>query len=165
MKNRKLQKDREFVSSQIQERINRGRRLLETPVTSENELKNLEFETEKWCGYNITLFENLFVESPLSVFTHGNKMVRSVYRENQIYNGTKEHKFYLTNWINDLESIYEQLELYEETTLIREKLHYIKTQTTKIKEFGKYMLTHWKQGIIGIISSIIGGIILIHIGC
>ena len=114
-KNLKLLVSKAEASEKINDRINIGKEMLETSVYSEDELNNLEHKTEKWTDYNIRLFEKLFVESPLSSFIHGHKMVRSVYREDKVYNGTEEHKGYLTGWINDLESIYEQLELYEES--------------------------------------------------
>ena len=124
--NPKLLMSKTEAAEKIQDRINIGKELLETQIYSEDELNNLEHKTEKWTDYNIGLFKKLFSESPLSPWIHGHKMVRSVYRENQVYNGTKEHKRYLAGWINDLESAYDQLELYEETTQVREKLRYAK---------------------------------------
>lgn len=111
------------------------------------------------------LFKTLFLESPLSSFIHGHKMVRAIYKENKVYRETEAHKDYLDGWINDLESIYEQLDLYEETTLMREKLYHAKTKViTKIKEFLKNHLIS-PAGLSAIIASLIAGIILFYIGC
>ncbi len=93
------------ASEKIRSRINIGKELLETQTSTIRESYDLERETRKWTDYNKMLFETLFDESPLSS-QHGsipvstNKIVTQ--REN------------IANWINDLESIYEQLELYEE---------------------------------------------------
>ena len=160
--NPKLLVSKAEATEKIQDRINIGKELLETPIYSEDELNNLEHKTEKWTDYNIRLFKTLFAESPLSPWIHGHKMVRSVHRENQVYYGTEEHKRYLANWINDLESIHEQLELYEETTPIREKLHHTKTEViARIKGIKKDIPAYLKA----IILSIIAGVILFYIGC
>ena len=159
----KLLVNKTEASEKIRNRIDIGKKLLETSVNSENELKNLGHETEKWSDYNIMLFKTLFSETPLSPWTHGNKMVRVAYRENQVYHGTEEHKRYLDGWVNDLESIHERLELYEETTLIGEKLYHAKTKViTKIKGLTK---KHLLPTLGAIIASIIAGIILFYIGC
>ena len=164
--NSKLLVSKAEASEKIQDRIDIGKELLETPIYSEDELNNLEHKTEKWSDYNIRLFKNLFFESPLSSWIHGHKMVRSAYRENQVYYGTKEHKRYLANWINDLESIHEQLELYEETTPTREKLRYAKTKVIAYKErLKKDIPTHLKAIILGIIVSLITTAILTYIAC
>lgn len=159
----KLLVNKTEVSAKILNRIDIGKKLLETPVSSEKELRNLEQETEKWSDYNLMLFTTLFSKTPLSSWTHGNKMVRVAYRKNQVYQGTEEHKRYLTGWINDLESIHERLELYEETTLIKEKLYRAKTKViTKIKGLTK---KHLLPALGAIVTSIVAGIILFHIGC
>ena len=164
--NPKLLVSKAEASEKIQDRINIGKELLETQIYSEDELNNLEHKTEKWTDYNIGLCKKLFAESPLSPWIHGHKMVRSVYRENQVYNGTKEHKRYLAGWINDLESIHDQLELYEETTQIREKFRYAKTKVITYKEkLKKDIPTHLKAIILGIIGSLIATAILTYMAC
>ena len=74
-----------------------------------------------------------------------------------------ELKEVIKDAINELESIYEQLDLYKETTLIREKLYHAKVKViTKIKGLTKKYLLR-TLGAIAV--SIIAGIILSHIGC
>ena len=57
--NPKLLVSKTEASEKIQDRINIGKELLETPVYSEDELNNLERKTEKWTDYNIGLFKKL----------------------------------------------------------------------------------------------------------
>ncbi len=107
----KLRVSRAEASEKICDRINIGKGLLERQPTTGQELTVLERETRKWTDYNRTLFDTLFDESPLS-FTHGSIMIavtgRSLIRE------ITSHKDNISRWINDLESVYEQLEIYEE---------------------------------------------------
>ena len=110
--NPKLLVSKTEASEKIRERINAGKELHEVQISSKQELTNLKHKTEKWIDYNHTLFESLFDESPLNPLTHGH---RSVYLTNTSLNyDIDQHKGDIIKWINDLESIYEQLEIYEE---------------------------------------------------
>ncbi len=110
-KNSKLRISRVEASERISKQIDIGKDLLEGQPASEQELTVLERETRKWTDYNRTLFGTLFDKSPLS-FLHGSVMVavagQSLGKE------ITDHKERISRWINDLESIYGQLELYEE---------------------------------------------------
>ena len=115
MKDKELSKllvSKAEASVKIQERINIGTELHNTSVNSEDQLENLKRKTKKWIAYNHTLFETLFDKSPLSPWIHG---FRGVYLTNTSLNyDIDEHKGDILKWNNDLESIYERLDLYEE---------------------------------------------------
>ena len=101
------------ASEKIHSRIDKGKELLKTGISTVEEFTDFERVTEKWSNYNTTLFHVLFDKSPLPN-THGEGANRSFYRVNMAIHWAREHKEDIANWINDLESIYEQLELYEE---------------------------------------------------
>ena len=112
----KLRVSRAEASEKIRSRIDIGKELLKTETPPIEEFTNFERVTEKWVRYNKTLFHTLFDKSPLPI-THGERANRSFYyRVNMEIHWAREHKEDIANWINDLESIYEQLldDLYEE---------------------------------------------------
>ena len=102
------------ASEKIHNRINRGKELYKTQIYSERELTDLEHKRMKWVDYNHTLFSSLFDNSPLSNW-HGYEIGYA-----RILDGTllaqniNALKKAIDNGINELESIYEQLDLYEE---------------------------------------------------
>lgn len=98
------------ASEKIRSRIDIGKELLETEISSEQELANLKHETDRWTDYNKTLFLTLFDESPLSEW-HG---LRSDWEAIQWVHETKEYKRSIAVWIDHLEVVYGKLELYEE---------------------------------------------------
>ena len=97
------------ASEKIRSRINIGKKLLETKISSEEDFTVLERDTRKWTDYNKTLFKTLFDESPLSDW-HGSVMVGVTGRD--LYEEITSHKKDISRWINNLESIYEQLDIY-----------------------------------------------------
>ena len=107
----KLGVSREKVSEQIRSRIDRGKELHGTQISTEQELTTLEKETYKWTDYNKMLFNTLFDESPLPD-SHGSPFLRITSRS--FSEKITYHREDISSWINDLESIYEQLGLYEE---------------------------------------------------
>ena len=110
----KLRVSEAKASEKIRRRIDKGKELLETEISTAEEFKDFERVTEKWSNYNTTLFHVLFDKSPLPN-THGERANRSFfYRVNMIIHWARDHKEDIVNWIHDLDSIYEQLELYEE---------------------------------------------------
>ena len=80
-------------------------------VHSEQEFDKLKRDTRKWTDYNKTLFNKLFDKSPLS-FGHGSIM--GAVSGQSLNQKIISHRGHISRWINDLESIYEQLELYTE---------------------------------------------------
>ena len=69
-KNPKLRVSRAEASEKIRSRIDMGKVLLETRMSSEEEFTALKQKTRKWIEYNKTLFDSLFDESPLPWY-HG----------------------------------------------------------------------------------------------
>lgn len=111
-KNPKLRVRKAEASGKIRRRIEEGKKLLKTEISSEEDFDNLKRETWKWTDYNKTLFGTLFDESPLPD-SHGEPVfyiVGSPSLDQQI----TDHENGISRWINDLESICGQLELYEE---------------------------------------------------
>ena len=113
----KLRVSRAEASEKIRSRINIGKELLERQLSmdsfrlSEQEFEKLKSDTKKWADYNKTLFGTLFDDSPLpwwhgtiTAYTIGQSLSR------EISNYTQK----IPQWINELESVYEQLEVYEE---------------------------------------------------
>ena len=107
----KLLESRTKASEQICSRIDRGKELHGTQISTEQEFSKLESETKKWTDYNKTLFNTLFDESPLPD-SHGSPFFRITFRS--FSEKITDHREDISRWINDLESIYEQLGLYEE---------------------------------------------------
>ena len=101
----KLLVSRAEASEKIRSRIDIGKELLETQISSGQVFGKLMRDTRKWTDYNIILFDSLFDESPLSE-GHGSVIVAPT--------GVNYHKRDISHWITDLESIYESLGLYEE---------------------------------------------------
>ena len=107
----KLRVSRAEASEKILIRIDIGKELLKTQISSEEEFDNLKSETWKWIDYNKTLFGKLFDESPLSEW-HGEPFIYITSRS--LDKKITDHKESISRWINDLESVYDRLELYEE---------------------------------------------------
>ena len=107
----KLRVSEAEASEKIRRRIDIGKELLERQLLYQPEFDNLKRDTKKWTDYNKTLFGTLLDKSPLSP-THGSVSVfgsgRNLIRE------ITQHTDRISRWINDLVSVYERLELYEE---------------------------------------------------
>ena len=91
--------------------INTGRKLLERQPIAKYEFSQLQRDTSKWVDYNKTLFATLFDKSPLPDW-HGSATSYTIDRGLRIE--VADHRDNISRWINELESIYERLELYEE---------------------------------------------------
>ena len=122
------------ASEKIQDRINIGKELYKVQISSEQEYKNLRHERKKWVDYNKSLFDTLFDKSPLSDW-HGYSLgfIR-ILNDTLFQQNIEALKTDIDRGINQLESIHEQLELYEETTPTGEKLHHAKTKVIAYKE-------------------------------
>ena len=110
-KNSKLLVSKAEASEKIRSQIDRGKELLETQISTEQEFTVLEHKTENWIDYNKTLFGNLFDESPLP-WWHGTATTYTYNRGLDIE--IADYRKNMADWINDLESVYERLEVYEE---------------------------------------------------
>ena len=107
----KLCVNRAEASQKIGKQINIGNELLERQLSSEQELNKLRRDTRKWTDYNKTLFDHLFDESPLPDW-HGKSVLHII--DQNLGEKIADHRRRIESCINDLESIYERLELYEE---------------------------------------------------
>ena len=107
----KLRVSEAEASEKIRSRINIGKELRRTQVLSEEVFAVIKQKTKNWIDYNKTMFDNLFDESPLP-WSHG---TATTYTYNRGLNiEISDYRENMSRWINDLESIYGQLELYEE---------------------------------------------------
>ena len=107
----KLRVSRAEASEKIRSRIEIGKELLKAQIHSQHEFDKLKSDTKKWIDYNKTLFDHLFDDSPLP-WSHGSATGYTYNRGLRIEG--PDHKKNISRWINDLKSIYERLELYEE---------------------------------------------------
>ena len=132
----KLRVSRAEASEKILERIDRGKELLNIQISSEEEFDKLKMETWKWIDYNKMLFKNFFDQSPLPDW-HGEP---TPYIINQgLYEEITGHREDISRWINDLESVYEQLGLYEE---LPSNTQQPTNQDTMNNEDKKYFIGH-----------------------
>ena len=107
----KLRKSRAEASEKILECINRGKELLSAQISSQEEFEKLERETQKWIDRNKTVFGTLFDDSALP-WHHGTATTYTYDR--YLHEEIADYRKNMADWINDLESVYEQLEDYEE---------------------------------------------------
>ena len=135
----KLGVSREKASEQIRSRIDRGKELHGTQISTKQEFDKLESETRKWTDYNKTLFNALFDESPLS-FLHGSNIVGRT--DQSLGEEISSHKEDISRWINDLESVYEQLDIY--TELPNNTQHTMSNDTTN-NENKKIFIGHGRS--------------------
>ena len=110
-KNSKLLVNKAEASERISKQIDKGKELLQTQPSSEPEFDELMGDTRKWTDYNKTLFDTLFDESPLSDL-HGSTFFGITGRN--LNEKIISHRKSIEGWINELESVYDRLELYEE---------------------------------------------------
>ena len=129
------------ASQEISKQINIGKELLERQLSSEQEFDKLKSDTRKWTDYNKTLFGKLFDESPLSSL-HGTTMF-AIGGQN-LSGNIKSHKDRIYRWITDLESIYDQLGLYEE---LPNNTQYTMNNDTMNNENKKIFIGHGGSGI------------------
>ena len=105
----KLRVSRAEASQKIGKQINIGNELLERRLSSQPEFDKLKSDTKNWINYNKTLFDHLFDKSPLP-WTHG--VANSYTYDRGLDIEIPGHRKKISQWINDLESIYEQLDIY-----------------------------------------------------
>ena len=110
-KNPKLRVSRAEASEKIRNRIDIGKELLKTELSSGEEFDKLKSETWKWVDYNKDLCDRLFDKSPLPDW-HGEPVLHIALRS--LGEEIADHRESIEGWINELESIYERLDLYTE---------------------------------------------------
>ena len=107
----KLRVNEAEASQRISKQIDIGKKLLVTQPPSERKFDKLKSDTRKWIDYNQTLFDTLFDKSPLPIW-HGEPVLYMIGQS--LGEEIISHRGSIESRINELESIYEQLELYEE---------------------------------------------------
>ena len=107
----KLRVSRAEASEKILERIDIGKELIDTQIHSQPEFEKLKSDTRKWIDYNKTLFDHLFDDSPLP-WNHGTATGYTYNRGLRIE--IPDHRKNISRWIDQLESVYDRLGLYEE---------------------------------------------------
>ena len=130
----KLRKSRTEASEKIRSRIDKGKELLEAQIITKQEFETLERETQKWIERNETVFGTLFDDSPLP-WHHGTATTYTYDR--YLQEEIADYRKNMADWINDLESVYEQLEEYEELPN--------NTQQTMNKENKKIFIGHGRS--------------------
>ena len=151
MKNKELPKllvNKTEASKKIQDRINSGKKLIEISASSKDDLTNLKHESRRWSDYNTNLFDTLFDISPLSP-SHGVSWGRSVAVSGYDYTADdiKDHKKHIVSWCNELQSILEQLDLYEVLPKnTQETLEHSTANSEKTKMFIAHGRSHlWRE--------------------
>ena len=156
--NPKLLVSKTEASEKIREQINKGNELCKIQISSKQDYANLEHERKKWVDYNQALCQSIFDNSPL-YSSHGYGYI-SFNLNTSLAQDVEALKEVIGDAVNDLESIDQRLGLYEEITPSKEKLRYVKTKVVV-----KIIKKHLFKFLFGVITSVIGGIILLHIGC
>ena len=125
---------------------------------------NLRHERKNWVDYNQALCKSLFDNSPLyGSHGYGYGFILSNTSLAQDVEGLKKD---IWDAVNDLESIDQRLDLYEETTPIIEKCRQAKTKVIAYKEkLQKEIPGYIKAIILGIIGSLIATVIVTYIAC
>ena len=123
-------------SQKIGKQINIGNELLKAQIHSQHEFDKLKSDTTKWINYNKTLFDHLFDKSPLP-WTHG--VANSYTYDRGLDIEIPGHRKKISQWINDLESIYEQLDIY---TDLPSNTQQSTNQDTMNNENKKYFIGH-----------------------
>lgn len=112
-KNPKLRVSKAEATEKIGSRIDIGKELLGRQLSTLQGFEELKRDTKKWTDYNKMLFENLFDESPLP-WWHGVTTTYAYDRGLDIE--IPDHTEKISVWINELESVYEQLDLLPSNT-------------------------------------------------
>ena len=89
-----------------------GKELLETQLSSEQEFDKLESETKKWTDYNKTLFDFHYLTNLR--YHRGMDHQLAIITGRSLSKEIISHKNSIDDWINELESVYERLDLYTE---------------------------------------------------
>ena len=113
----KLRVSREEAHQQIEEQIEKGQQLHAQQINSDGELKAARMESRKWSDYNKTLLLKLFDNTSIAedAYTDFNEPRRILLTSTPL--SDKLLRWYqnpMSSSINSLESIRDQLELYDE---------------------------------------------------
>ena len=113
----KLRVNREEANQKIQTRIEKGLQLHARQINSDDELEKARAESEKWSDYNKTLllrfFDNTSIaEDAYTDFDDSFPIISS--RPRPLSDELRWYQNAMSSSINSLESIRDQLELYDE---------------------------------------------------
>ena len=137
----KLRVSRAEASEKIRSRIEIGKELLKAQIHSQHEFDKLKSDTKKWIDYNKTLFDHLFDKSPLP-WWHG--VANSYTYERGLDIEIPDHRKKISQWINELESVYDQLGIYEE---LPSKTQHTMSNDTTNNENKKIFIGHGRSHI------------------
>ena len=119
----KLRVSREEAHQQIEEQIEKGQQLHAQQINSDGELKAARMESRKWSDYNKTLLLKLFDNTSIAedAYTDFNEPRRillassgSTSLSDELRHELRWYQNAMSSSINSLESIRDQLELYDE---------------------------------------------------
>ena len=119
----------------IHKQIQIGKNMLKRQLSDQQEFDTLKNDTTKWTDFNKTLFNTLFFPSPLPD-NHGERVIRITRRI--LREEIAGHERDISGWITELESIYEQLDLYEIPINILQPVN----KDTMNNENKKYFIGH-----------------------
>lgn len=114
----KLLVSREEARQKIEAQIEKGQQLRDQSIDSHNELEEARVESEKWSAYNGTLLLSLFDNTSIAEvdYTRFNDFCGYVGRLPSFLEKLGLYQKGMKRSINSLESIRDQLELYDESS-------------------------------------------------
>ena len=112
----KLRVSREEAHQQIEEQIEKGRQLHAQQINSDGELEAARMESRKWSDYNKTLLLKLFDNTSIAedAYTDFREPLLASSGSTPLSDELRWYQNAMSFSINSLESIRDQLELYDE---------------------------------------------------
>ena len=112
----KLRVSREEAHQQIEEQIEKGQQLHAQQINSDGELKAARMESRKWSDYNKTLLLKLFDNTSIAedAYTDFREPLLASSGSTPLSDELRWYQNAMSFSINSLESIRDQLELYDE---------------------------------------------------
>ena len=112
----KLCVSREEARQKIQARIEKGEQLHSKEIRSDDELEKTRAESRKWSDYNKTLLLRLFDSTSIAedAYTDFHEPLLASIGSTPLSNELRWYQNAMSSSINSLESIRDQLELYDE---------------------------------------------------
>ena len=112
----KLRVSREEAHQQIEEQIEKGRQLHAQQINSDGELEAARMESRKWSDYNKTLLLKLFDNTSIAedAYTDFREPLLAYSGSTSLSDELRCYQNAMSFSINSLESIRDQLELYDE---------------------------------------------------
>lgn len=154
----------EDATSKIQERINKGRELRQIQVNNTEQFENLNLEFKKWDGYNSLLLKQLFTTEEISNGYENWGIELVSINLGRIDHRTRRLKDQLKLFIDQLEVIQGNLELYKEDNFGKSNFRTIKKYIVcrtlpTIKKIKSWLENHTGH----IIASLLTGVLILII--